>query len=168
MSTNIQCPITGYEIQPKTNGIRLSTDCPLQPCKVIIFDFHKLKAKNVKARIVATTQGEGKYDSSQFELTFIQKTFPYYENPLKKIKISLGPKNQYTYTSPLILDPDNNLLNVEFTLTPEMICKCLRTRLVENQFEILIDQSRLSEKDVGSYKLQTNIKASSNNPIGSA
>ena len=99
MSTNKRCPVTNYEIEPKTNGITLSTDCPDLPCNIIKFDFKKIKSNKVKAKITVTTSGDGTYDSSMLELN-IMKVFPYFKMPLNKIELSLGQKTEFIYTSP--------------------------------------------------------------------
>ena len=91
--------------------------------------------------------------------------FPYFKKSLNKIELILGLKNKYVYNSPEIEDPDSILIGVDLTLTPKLNCRCLRARFVNNHFRIIIDQSRLSEKDIGIYQLSAEIKTLNFNPI---
>ena len=89
-STNIECPIIGYDIEPQVAGVTLSSECLNLPCHVILFDFLKIKVKTLQMKILVKNLGNRTFYSSLLEISFISKVFPYFENPLQKLELILG------------------------------------------------------------------------------
>ena len=69
----------------------------------------------------------------------IDPIVPRFASKLQNFEIDLGKsKSKFDLISPLIEDPDMQLEKLQFTIIPEMPCKCLKLKQDDKKFKLNI------------------------------
>jgi hypothetical protein len=82
--------VISYELKPDLTGIFFSTDrCTSQPCNILIFQTNLIR-KTMQAYIVVTTEGNGTFYSSKFQISLNSKVKPYFEEDLHPVTLKVS------------------------------------------------------------------------------
>lgn len=170
LSSN-KCPITKHSVT-SSNGQPLSTNA----LKTIQIDEKErtitilnniYKDLNVDLLLHVETAG-GVKASKQVKLAFTENTAPKFKSKPKKISLEVigddtkkKKKDIFEYTSESATDAEKDKITFRFSGLNKIKCNCVTIKQVDDKFEVKIDKKRITEEDVGTYKIKVEIEDAS-------
>ena len=170
LSSN-KCPITKYSVT-SSNGQPLFTNA----LKTIQIDEKErtitilnniYKDLNVDLLLHIETTG-GVKASKQVKLAFTENAAPKFKSKPKKISLEVigddikkKKKDVFEYTSESATDAEKDKITFRFSGLNKIKCNCVTIKQVDDKFEVKIDKKRITEEDVGTYKIKVEIEDAS-------